>query len=256
MPKFSVASINLNGIRSAMRKDFRSWVNDNQPDVICVQETKAQIHHLKPEEYELDGYYFIHQSAQKPGYSGVGIYSKVPPTDTLKTCGLQWADDEGRFIQCKIQGLLICSLYLPSGTSGDHRQVLKYEMMKHFYQHHLLANKDQPILYCGDWNIAHQPLDIKRDKANENNSGYLPEERQWLSSILELGYVDTFRAIHPTLESFSWWTFRAGARAKNIGWRIDYQIASPVLQTNISDATIVREPQFSDHAILLHTYDL
>ncbi|MDC3181162.1 exodeoxyribonuclease III [Gammaproteobacteria bacterium] len=256
MDKIKIASVNLNGIRSAIRKEFSDWVYTTEPDIICVQETKAQIEKLDPSEYTLNGYHFIHKSAEKPGYSGVGIYSKSQPTDVIKQCGLSWADAEGRYIQCKINNLEIASIYLPSGTSGDQRQTLKYEMLDFYYQHLLKTNIEQPIIYCGDFNIAHTPLDIKRDKANEKNSGYLPDERQWIQDVLDLGYIDTFRTLHPDTEQFTWWTYRAGARQKNIGWRIDYQLAGHIFKDRLIDAVVISEPVFSDHAILMHTYRL
>jgi exodeoxyribonuclease-3 len=253
--KLKIVSINVNGIRSALRKGFAEKMKEIDPDVICIQETKAQIAKLKPSEFSIDGYHFISTCAEKPGYSGVGIYSKQKPSHIETSIGLPWADAEGRLIQCQIHGTTIASIYLPSGTSGPHRQKLKYDMMTHF-EKILQSNLSKPIIYCGDFNIAHTSLDIKRDKANENNSGYLPEERNWIRSILNLGYIDTFRELHPTKEQYTWWTYRAGARQKNIGWRIDYQLASPCIKDKLIDAYVISEPVLSDHAILVHSYVL
>ncbi|UTC24368.1 exodeoxyribonuclease III [Candidatus Comchoanobacter bicostacola] len=255
-----ITTLNLNGIRSAQSKGLQDWVEKYDPDIICVQETKAQIEKLLPEQYTLPGYFHTFSCAEKPGYSGVGIYSKVKPKNTIHTCGLGWADREGRFILAEFAHIntKVVSLYLPSGTSGAHRQDLKYEMMDYLYQNHLsdwIANNESVII-CGDWNIAHTPMDIKRAKQNEKNSGYLPEERAWLSQVLKLGYIDTFRACNPDDEVYSWWSFRGQARKNNVGWRIDYQIATPALKDHIISSSIDKDPLLSDHGPIRNEYHI
>lgn len=253
-----VVSFNLNGIRSAMRKDFALWVDAHQPDFICVQETKAQIKSLDESIYTLPGYYSEFSCAEKKGYSGVGIYAKRKPKTIIKQCGLDWADQEGRYIAFEYDDIIIISLYLPSGSSGDERQVLKYEMLDHFYDNHLSKYilYDKPVIICGDWNIAHKPIDIKNAKANEKNSGFLPEEREWMDKVLDLGYLDAFREVCDESHQYTWWSFRGQARANNVGWRIDYHITTPHLKNKIVSAEIYPTPLYSDHAPLLIKYDM
>lgn len=253
-----IASVNLNGLRAAFRRGFKDWVLEHNPDIIAVQETKAHMHHLEPHEHELDGYYADFVSAEKKGYSGVGIYAKEKPLKIHTTCGLDWADQEGRYIAFEYPNFMVISLYLPSGTSGDIRQALKYEMLDHFYTHHLKAylTLKKPVIICGDWNIAHTPLDIKNAKANEKNSGFLPEERAWLDSVLELGYIDAFRAYSKEPHQYTWWTYRGKARENNVGWRIDYQMITPDLQDTLKKAEIFPHPVYSDHAPLLIEYEI
>lgn len=253
-----VISLNLNGVRSAMRKDLKSWVSQADPDIIAVQETKAQIPSLSEDEYQLPGYFCAFSDAEKKGYSGVGIYAKVAPSSITKTCGLDWADAEGRYIAFEYPNVVIVSLYLPSGSSGEHRQALKYEMMDYYYNTLLQSylQLDKPVIICGDWNIAHKEIDIKNAKSNVKNSGFLPEERAWMDTVLDLGYVDAFRAVCQEANQYTWWSFRGRARDNNVGWRIDYQIITPDLKEMIQHADIFPTPKLSDHAPLLITYQL
>lgn len=253
-----VACFNMNGIRSAMQKGFADWMSQYQPDFLCVQETKAQIDALDPSIYCLDGYHCSFSSAEKKGYSGVGIYAKKEPSNIIHHCGLSWADQEGRYIAFEYDHLMIVSLYMPSGSSGDARQALKYEMMAHFYQTHLIQYLDlnKPVIICGDWNIAHKPIDIKNAKANQKNSGFLPEERAWLDEVLTLGYVDAFRTVCVDPEQYTWWSYRARAREKNVGWRIDYQITTPDLKDKIKSTHIFPTPIYSDHAPFIVEYNI
>ncbi len=253
-----IVSFNLNGIRSAMRKDMLSWVQTHNPDIIAVQETKAQIAHLRPDEYQIPGYYFDFSDAEKKGYSGVGIYSKIKPLIITKTTGLDWADNEGRYIAFEYSNLVVVSLYLPSGTSGEHRQALKYDMMAHFYSHQLkqYTALEKPVIVCGDWNIAHKVIDIKNAKSNQKNSGFLPEERAWMDEVLELGYLDAFREVCTEPHQYTWWSYRGKARENNVGWRIDYQIITADLKNKVESAQIFPSPRYSDHAPLLITYKI
>ena len=183
----------------------------------------------------------------------MGIYAKTQPNKIHKSIGLSWADQEGRYIAFEYDNLMVISLYLPSGSSGEHRQALKYEIMEYFYQnnlkHYLTLNK--PIVICGDWNIAHKVIDIKNAKANEKNSGFLPEERAWMDNVLSLGYVDAFREVCKEPHQYTWWSFRGNARANNVGWRIDYQITTSDLKNKILSAEIFPSPKYSDHAPLM-----
>lgn len=252
-----VVSFNLNGIRSAFQKGFRDWMHEHQPDFIAVQETKAQMDHIDPDIYHLEGYHHAFSCAEKKGYSGVGIYTKHPPQTIHKTYGLDWVDQEGRFIAFEYDNLLIVSIYLPSGTSGEHRQNLKYQLLDHFFEHKLkpYLQLKKPVIICGDWNIAHKAIDIKNAKANEKNSGFLPEERAWMDNVFELGYVDAFRAKCLEPHQYTWWSFRGQARTNNVGWRIDYQVVTPDLKHLITDTSIYPNPKYSDHAPLLIQYD-
>jgi exodeoxyribonuclease-3 len=252
-----IATINLNGVRSAFSKGIEDWVSEHNPDIIAVQETKAQTELLKPEEHLLDGYHASFSSAIKKGYSGVGLYAKKPPIKIHKKCGLDWADDEGRYIAYEYANLMVISLYLPSGSSGEHRQLLKYNMLDHFYEHHLkqYLNLGKPVIICGDWNIAHKIIDIKNAKSNQNNSGFLKEERAWMDSVMSLGYIDAFRHKCLDKDQYTWWSFRGKAREKNVGWRIDYQITTPCLIEKIQKVSIFPTPLYSDHAPLLVEYN-
>ena len=236
-----------------MQKGFADWVQTHQPDFIAVQETKAQIATLDEAQYSLPGYIADFSCAEKKGYSGVGIYAKQPPQTIHKTLGLSWADNEGRFIAFEYPNYMIISLYMPSGSSGEHRQTLKYEMMDYFFEklkYYLTLNK--PVIICGDWNIAHKVIDIKNAKANEKNSGFLPQERAWMDDVLSLGYIDAFRSVCSDKDQYTWWSFRGRARDNNVGWRIDYQITTPDIQAK--SAEIFPIPKLSDHAPLVITY--
>ena len=253
-----IVSMNLNGIRSAVSKDFKAWVTEHQPDIIAVQETKAQIAHLDPDIYTFPGYTSAFSCAEKKGYSGVGLYAKTPPTAIHHHLGLDWADNEGRFIAFEYPNFMVISLYLPSGSSGEHRQTLKYEIMSYLYQNQLKTYLafGKPVIICGDWNIAHKVIDIKNAKANEKNSGFLPEERAWMDQVLNLGYLDAFREVCQEPHQYTWWSFRGKARDNNVGWRIDYQITTQDLKHKILDAKIFPSPKYSDHAPLMISYDL
>lgn len=253
-----IASINLNGVRAAFRRGLQDWVSLHDPDIIAVQETKAQIHTLEPQEYLLPNYQSAFSSAEKKGYSGVGLYAKKEPLRIIDSCGLDWADEEGRYIAFEYPNFMVISLYMPSGTSGDHRQKLKYEMLDYFYEHHLKAylKFDKPVIICGDINIAHKAIDIKNAKANEKNSGFLPEEREWMDSVLELGYIDAFRHRCKDEDHYTWWTYRGRARENNVGWRIDYQLTTPDVKDLIKHVEIFKDPVYSDHAPLLIEYEL
>lgn len=253
-----VITANLNGIRAAARKGFFDWLALQDPDVVCLQETKAQMHKLKDPLYYPDHYFHYFADAQKPGYSGVGIYSKVEPEAVHTGLGFDVADNEGRYIQVDFPNASIASLYLPSGSSGDHRQAVKYDFMDAYL--HILQQQKQSgreFIICGDFNIVHKEIDIKNWKSNQKSSGVLPEERAWLDQLFgPIGFVDAFRVVNQEPDQYTWWTYRAGAWQNNVGWRIDYQVVTPGLKDRIHSASIARETRFSDHAPLTINYDL
>jgi len=251
-----VISFNANGIRSAAKKGFFDWFIAQNADVLCIQETKAQEHQLDALTFHIEGYHRFYFDAEKPGYSGVAIYSKQKPDNIKRGLGWPCADTEGRYIEVQFGNLFIASLYLPSGSSGEHRQVHKFEFMER-YQNILSQqiNSGSDFIICGDWNIVHKEIDIKNFKSNQQTSGCLPEERAWLDKLLtEMGWVDAFRALNQEANQYSWWSQRANARAKNVGWRIDYQMVTPNLKSKIQQVAIHKDPIFSDHAPVVVDY--
>jgi len=255
-----VVSLNLNGIRSAVRKGFLPWAQAQRADFICVQELKAQAGDMTPEMSALPdgcGQGWFHY-AQKKGYSGVGIYTPHAPKRVKEGLGVPQIDEEGRYLELVYDGLTVISVYLPSGSSGEHRQAAKFAFMDVFIDHLAeLSRRDGPVLLCGDWNIAHQEIDLKNWKGNLKNSGFLPEERAWMSRLLETGWVDVYRHLYPAEEAaaYTWWSNRGQAWAKNVGWRIDYHIASSALAHCARHANVYKDERFSDHAPLTVEYD-
>ena len=252
-----IMTMNANGIRSATSKGFIDWMLKQRPDVVCLQETKAQEHQLSPDIQRPRGYYGFFHDAEKKGYSGVAIYSKKEP-ERVKI-GLGWPDfdAEGRFLQVDFGDLSVISLYLPSGSSSLERQAVKFDFMGRFLPVlKKLHNDRRDYIICGDWNIAHKPIDLKNWRGNQKNSGFLPEERAWMDIVLDsVGWVDAFRAINPEADQFTWWSNRGRAWEKNVGWRIDYHIVSSRLKEAVKSAAIYKEQRFSDHAPLTLTYD-
>ncbi|HEY0563569.1 MAG TPA: exodeoxyribonuclease III [Methylophilus sp.] len=253
-----IITLNLNGIRSAANKGFFGWLHTMQPDIICLQELKAQAADMSAEMLAPAGYHGYFHYAQKKGYSGVGIYSKQKPDMVIEGLGIQDIDDEGRYLECRFGKLCVVSLYLPSGSSGEERQAFKFSMMARFMPHlEQLINSGFDVVVCGDWNIAHQEIDLKNYKGNRKNSGFLPEERAWLSDLFSrVGWVDVYRTLHKdtTDACYTWWSNRGQAWANNVGWRIDYQIATPEMAARASAASIYKEARFSDHAPLIIDY--
>lgn len=252
-----VITCNLNGIRSASSKGFFAWAIAQNPDFICVQETKAQMSVLENKELYPDNYEFFFSDAVKKGYSGVGVYSKAEPDYISTTMGLEWADAEGRFVELVFGNLHIISIYFPSGTSGEERQVLKYQFMEYFTAHYLadIKSSKKNYIICGDVNIVHTEKDIKNWKSNQKNSGCLPEERAWLDEIFSsYGICDGFRLLNDSPDEYTWWSNRARARENNVGWRIDYQLLSENLKNDVTDVSIYRDEKFSDHAPLIIDY--
>ena len=251
-----IITLNLNGIRSAARKGFLEWLPRQRADVICVQEIKAQAADMTDELLAPGGYRGHFHYAGKKGYSGVGIYSKIAPDRVAAGLGVADIDAEGRYLRADFGKLSVISVYLPSGSSGEHRQQAKFHFMEKFYPHlKRLKAGGREIVLCGDWNIAHQEIDLKNWRGNRKNSGFLPEERDWLTRVFdELGWVDVFRSIDPRPEQYTWWSNRGQAWAKNVGWRIDYQIATPGVAATAQRAAIYKDARFSDHAPLTIDY--
>lgn len=255
---FKVISINLNGIRSAARKGFFDWLATQQADVICMQELRAQTSDMQDELFQPADYHAHFHCAEKKGYSGVGIYTRHQPKQVITGLGWEMADQEGRYVAVDLGGLWVASLYLPSGTSGDHRQAAKFDFLER-YAATLQTIRDSGSQYiiCGDWNIAHKQIDLKNWRANQTNSGFLPEERAWMDNLFgDYGFVDAFRTINQSPEQYTWWSNRGRAWEKNVGWRIDYQVVTPDLKSLIKSATIYKEQRFSDHAPLTIEYDI
>jgi exodeoxyribonuclease III len=254
-----IITLNLNGIRSAANKGFYQWMQQTQADVVCLQEIKAQADNLTQEMRTPEGYYGYFHYAEKKGYSGVGIYSKQKPDEVIVGLGIQDIDDEGRYLECRFGKLSVISLYLPSGSSGEERQTFKYSVMHRFMPHlEQLVQSGQDVVVCGDWNIAHQEIDLKNYKGNKKNSGFLPEERAWMTDLFNrVGWVDVYRKLYPdtTDACYTWWSNRGQAYAKNVGWRIDYQVATPALAARAREASIYKDEKFSDHAPLIVDYE-
>ncbi len=254
-----IISVNLNGIRAAARKGFFTWLLRQRADLVCLQETKAQIDQLFDPVFHPVGYHCFYHDAKKKGYSGVAIYSKVEPKKVIRGAKISFSEsEEGRFIQVDFADFSLISLYLPSGTSGDQRQQIKYQWMD-FLAAELQAmrRKRREFIICGDWNIAHKKIDIKNWRSNQKNSGFLLEEREWLSYVLdELGFVDAFRQVNDQPDQYTWWSNRGQAWANNVGWRIDYQMVTPGLRERVVNARIYKEQRFSDHAPLIIDYDV
>lgn len=251
-----VISYNVNGIRAAARKGMFDWLKHQRADVVCLQETKAQMEHLHDEILRPQGYHCYFVDAEKKGYSGVGIYCKQQPDNIITELGWHQADHEGRYVQVDFGSLSIASIYLPSGSSGDHRQEVKFDFMNHYEkQLKRQLNDGRSYIICGDWNIVHKEIDIKNFKSNQNNSGCLPEERAWLDKLFEQwGWVDAFRVINQQPLQYTWWSNRGRARENNVGWRIDYQVVTPDLKDKVKKVSVYKEKWFSDHAPLIIDY--
>ena len=253
-----IISVNLNGIRSAVSKGLLDWLPQQRADIVCVQELKAQTADMSAAMLNPPGYYGYFHYAEKKGYSGVGLYGKLQPDAIIEGLGVPDIDAEGRYLEARFGNLSVVSLYLPSGSSGEHRQAAKFAFMEHFYPHLArLAESGREVILCGDWNIAHREIDLKNWKSNQKNSGFLPEERAWLSKVFdELGWVDVYRRLYPeaTGEAYTWWSNRGQAWAKNVGWRIDYQIATSGIAATAKAASVYKDERFSDHAPLIVDY--
>jgi exodeoxyribonuclease-3 len=255
-----IISANLNGIRSAAKKGFFDWMAKQDADFVCVQELKAQEADMTPDFLAPQGYLGHFHYAEKKGYSGVGLYTRHKPDAVTIGFGCEEFDAEGRYVQCDFGKLSVISVYCPSGSSSEERQQAKFRFMEVFLPHlQQLHACGREVVVCGDWNIAHKEIDLKNWKSNQKNSGFLPEERAWLTRLLdEVGWVDVYRRIHPdtTGEAYTWWSNRGQAWANNVGWRIDYHVSTPGIAEMAKAAAIYKAERFSDHAPLtIHYHD-
>lgn len=243
-----IISYNVNGIRAALGKGLADWLKEEQPDVFCLQETKAQNEQLNLPLFEQLGYQGYFVSAQKKGYSGVGILCKQTPDYVGYGMGNELYDSEGRVIRADFGDVTVVCAYIPSGTTGDVRQAFKMDFLADFEQFILQLRKERPnVIVCGDYNIAHTPIDINHPERQVGVSGFLPEEREWLTHFIEGGMIDSFRVFDSRAEQYSWWTYRMGARKRNAGWRIDYHLVSEPLRNRLIGAGIMQEVVHSDH---------
>lgn len=266
MSLFKLTSLNLNGIRSASSKGLADWLERTKPDCICVQELKAQADDMKERFEEVAGLQGYFHFAQKKGYSGVGIYTRHEPSDVVVGWGNPEFDAEGRYVELRfdrsgraaMNKFSIISSYFPSGSSGQERQAAKFRFLDGFYPHLQNLRQERDFVLCGDINIAHQEIDLKNFKGNKKNSGFLPEERAWMTQLLTSGLVDVYRQLQPTAtdEAYTWWSNRGQAYAKNVGWRLDYHLATPAVATLARSEHIYKEQRFSDHAPITLDYEL
>ena len=252
-----IISANVNGIRSAYKKGFYEYLAASGADIVCVQELKAQETDLDDSMRAPHGMYGVWHCAEKRGYSGVALYSKREPDRVQTGMGIAEFDAEGRFVQADFGNLSVISLYLPSGSSSEERQQVKFRFLEAFYPMlRGLQTQGRDIVICGDWNIAHQNIDLKNWKGNLKNSGFLPEEREWIGKVIaELVWVDIWRTLYPETPGYTWWSQRGQAYAKDVGWRIDYQMATPALAGRARSAHVYKQEKFSDHAPLVVDYD-
>jgi exodeoxyribonuclease-3 len=254
-----IITLNLNGIRSAWSKGVLPWAVAQNADIVCLQELKAQHSDLSDEMKAPGGMHAYYHAAEKKGYSGVGLWCRQRPDRVIEGLGNAEFDAEGRYLQADFGNLSVISLYLPSGSSSPERQDAKFRFMAVFYPHlEALARSGRDVVVCGDWNIAHQPIDLKNWKGNQKNSGFLPEERAWVSRVLdEAGWCDAYRRLYPEAgeDCYTWWSNRGQARAKNVGWRLDYQLVTPGLAATAREAAVYKGERFSDHAPLTVDYD-
>ena len=252
-----IVTLNVNGLRSAERKGFVRWLARAEPwDVVCAQEIKCDECDVPRTLVAPRRSVSTFLPAKKKGYAGVAVWSKVPHRASTGFGHTEF-DDEGRYLEAHFDGLTVVSMYLPSGSSGEHRQASKFRFLDAFLPHlDRLRRSGREIVLCGDWNIAHKPIDLKNWRGNQKNSGFLPEERAWLTRVFdEFGFVDVFRRLDDRPERYTWWSNRGRAWAKNVGWRIDYQIATPGIAAKAHAASIYVNRRFSDHAPLVIDYD-
>jgi len=253
-----IITFNCNGIRAAARKGFFNWLATVDVDIVCLQETKAQVDQLTDPIFHPENFHSYYFDAERKGYAGTALYCRAKPLKITKGLGFEIADSEGRYLQVDFNGLSVASLYLPSGSAGEERQARKFAFMSQYMQHmEMLRKDDREYIICGDWNICHKEIDLKNWKANKKNSGFLPEERQWLDTLYyELGFIDAFRMVNQEADQYSWWSNRGQARAKNVGWRLDYHVISPGLQDKVISAEIYTAQNFSDHAPVILDYNI
>jgi exodeoxyribonuclease III len=252
-----IITLNLNGIRSAFAKGFAQWLARQKADIVCLQEVKAHEADLSEEILAPRGYHAYFNCAEKKGYSGVALYTRHKPDKVSFGFGSKEFDREGRLVRCDFGKLSVVSVYLPSGSSSEERQQAKFRYLDEFLPLLERLRRDgREFVLCGDWNIAHKEIDLRNWRANQKNSGFLPQERAWLTKVFEqVGWVDVFRRLDPRPDQYTWWSNRGQAWAKNVGWRIDYQIATPGIAAAAKKTSIYLAKRFSDHAPLVVDYD-
>ncbi len=252
-----IISYNVNGIRAASRKSFVAWLSDNNPDIVCLQELKAKTDQFEVKEFEDLGYHCLWNSAERKGYSGVALLSKKKPQFSKFGIGIEDFDIEGRLIRADIGGLTQISVYIPSGSMGELRQDFKMNFLDAFYEFVRNLKKERPnIIISGDYNICHEAIDIHDPIRNANSSGFLPEEREWFTDFLQLGLIDSFRHFNKDTIKYSWWSYRARAREKNLGWRLDYNIISKELLSKVKNVEILNDAFHSDHCPVVIELDI
>lgn len=252
-----IISVNVNGIRSATSKGMFVWLKRQKPDVICLQEIKALESDVPDEARPWKKWHAFYHPAEKKGYAGTALYCKREPDRVHLGCGIDWIDAEGRYLRADFGNLSVISLYVPSGSSSEEAQAKKFRFMKEFMPFlKALKATGRELVIVGDWNIAHKEIDLKNWKSNQKNSGFLPEERAWLTELFDtVGFVDVFRRLIPLPDQYTWWSNRGDAWNKNVGWRIDYHIATPGIAACAEYARIYKDERFSDHAPLSIDYD-
>ena len=252
-----IATFNTNGIRAAAKKDFWSWFVKQDIDILCMQETKIQENQINPMEYQLMGYNSYWHSAEKKGYSSVATFTKQKPVNVVKGMGIEKYDREGRVLRTDFDGFSVVNVYIPSGASGEHRHEFKMEFLKDFRVYlDELRKKQENLIVLGDYNIVHTRLDIHNPDRKDNPSGYRPDERAWLDQFYASGFNDSFRLIYPEEVLFSWWSYRAGSRQRNKGWRIDYISVTDKLKDKINEVKVYKDPVFSDHCPVVLEIDI
>ena len=251
-----IITLNVNGIRSAASKGLFDWLGRQQADVVCLQETKAQTAQLVDRSFWPKGHHVHYYDAERKGYSGVALFSRQEPDDVIRGFGVREFDGEGRYIEARFGTLSVVSLYLPSGSAGPERQASKFRFLDVFQPHLAKLRKSgRNYILCGDWKIAHKQIDLRNWRSNQKNSGFLAEERAWFDQLVgAAGYVDAFRVVNQKPDQYTWWSNRGAAWAKNVGWRIDYQIVSESLRDRVQRCAIYKSRRFSDHAPLTIDY--
>lgn len=247
-----IVTYNVNGIRSALSKGFLHWLKSTDADVVCLQEIKISEAQIDHSIFNDLGYHVYCMCAEKKGYSGVAILSKLKPSSLIYGCEMDKYDCEGRVLTANFENISIMSVYMPSGSSGEIRQSFKMEWLDDFYTYIQRFKVLYPnLIISGDYNICHRPIDIHNPKSNKNSSGFLPEEREWLGKFINDGFVDTFRYFNPEPHNYTWWSYRFNAREKNLGWRIDYHLATEELKARLKRSSILSEAKHSDHCPVL-----
>lgn len=254
---YKIISYNINGVRAAEKKGLSTWIQSVNPDMVCFQEIKALESDIPKSISELEGYHKYWYPAQKKGYSGVGILSKVKPNHVEYGCGIEKYDFEGRILRLDFDKFSLISLYLPSGSSGELRQDFKEIFLDDLFEYiQDLRTRIPNLIISGDYNICHKAIDIHDPVRNKKSSGFLPQEREWMTRFIESGFVDTFRTFNEDPHHYTWWSYRAGARANNKGWRIDYHLCSDTLKENCKEHVIFSDAVHSDHCPLMLSIEI